>query len=177
MSDERKYAHWGAIIGLATGVIALISAAVALDHMLNEQRSKVREQEVAFQHQKAEMELQRKLQQEKLAEAVAAQERAARCTRHQDNARAIDGDFDTLYREHGQLMSAMRACTQQQPDDQAQCGLGVCALAAWWTRGESNCLEVASRIDSIRQRAEAEQRLGTADGCQIGQSAVMTYFE
>jgi hypothetical protein len=180
MADEKKVTHWGAIIGLATGVVALVTAIVTLNQMLNDQRKNAEEQRIAFEQQrerdKAEFDHQRELQQKQIADAAAAQERLARCNRHQENARAIDGDFDTLYREHGQLMSAMRSCTREKPDNQAGCGITVCAVAAWWTNGESNCIDVASQVDAIKQRALSEKQLATADSCEIGESAAATYF-
>ncbi len=180
MADEKKVTHWGAIIGLITGVVALITAVVVLNHNLNEQRQKSEEQRIAFEQQRerdqAEFNRQRELQQKQIAEAAAAQERLAKCNRHQENARAIDADFDALYREQGRLMSAMRSCTKEKPDDQAACGITVCAISYWWTNGGSNCVDVATQVGTIRERALSEKQLAAADSCDIGESAAATYF-
>lgn len=178
--NEKKATRWGAIIAFFTAVVALVSALVAFNHMLNEQQEKTDQQRVEDQRQRdrdrEEFQRQRVLQQRQIADASAAQQRLQLCSRHQENARVIDTDFDRLYREHGQLLSAMQSCAKEKPDNQASCGVTVCALAAFWTGGESNCIDVASRVDAMKQRALAEKKLATADSCQIGESVVVTYF-
>ncbi|MEG3124452.1 hypothetical protein [Sphingomonas sp. GB1N7] len=182
MPDEKKVTHWGAIIGLVTGVVALITAVITFNHLLNEQREKTEEQRIAFEQQRtrdqAEFQRQQELQRRQIAEAAAAQERITLCNRHHENLRAIDSDFNELYRQHGQLMSAMRSCMKEKkPDDQAGCGITVCALAAWWTSGESNCIDVASQADALKQRALSEKKLASANSCEIGESASVSFFE